>query len=54
MKRTSLPLRRRDFIAGLGNAAAWPLVARARHEPERWTGETISEKQALYCFLRGL
>jgi hypothetical protein len=29
MKRTSLPLQRRDFIAGLGSAAAWPVVARA-------------------------
>jgi putative tryptophan/tyrosine transport system substrate-binding protein len=29
MKRTSLPLQRREFIAGLG-AAAWPTVARAQ------------------------
>src|SRR4029077_20605259 len=27
MKRASLPLQRRAFIAGLGSAAAWPLVA---------------------------
>ena len=30
MKRTSLPLQRRTFMAGLGCAAAWPMVARAQ------------------------
>ena len=31
MKRTSLPLlRRREFIAGIGSAAAWPVVARSQ------------------------
>jgi putative ABC transport system substrate-binding protein len=30
MKRTSLPLRRREFIAGLGGAAVWPVAPRAQ------------------------
>ena len=32
MKRASLPLQRRAFIAGLGSAATWPLMARAEQQ----------------------
>jgi len=30
MKRTSLPLQRRDFIFALGSAAVWPISARTQ------------------------
>ena len=30
MKRTSLPLQRRTFVAGLGSAVAWPMAVRAQ------------------------
>jgi hypothetical protein len=27
-------IKRREFIAGLGSAAAWPVVGRAQHHPK--------------------
>ena len=32
MKRASLPLHRREFIAGLGSAALWPMAARGQQQ----------------------
>src|SRR5262245_43790701 len=61
MKRTSLPLQRRDFITLLGGAAAaWPISARAQQPAKVWRIgmlETISpEKNAslLSAFRHGL
>ena len=52
-------MRRREFIAGLGGAAAWPLVARAQQSAlpvitYLSTRSAESDKSMLSAFRRGL
>jgi putative ABC transport system substrate-binding protein len=52
-------LRRREFIAGLGSAAAWPVVARAQQAAMPVIGwldsqSPESERELLLSFRRGL
>src|SRR5262245_9843546 len=53
-------MKRRAFIAGLGSAAAWPLVARGQQQAMPVIGllamgaEIVSEKTSREAFLQGL
>jgi putative tryptophan/tyrosine transport system substrate-binding protein len=53
-------VRRRDFIAGLGSAAAWPLAARAQQVPVPTVGflnpasSQMSRSTRIAAFVRGL
>ena len=52
-------IKRRDFIAGLGGAAAWPVVARAQQSAMRVigfvnTGSADASMHLVSAFLQGL
>jgi hypothetical protein len=44
-------MRRREFIAGLGGAAAWPLAARAQYP---LINSTLRPSRSEAAFLKGL
>jgi hypothetical protein len=49
-------LRRREFIAGLGGAAAWPLAVSAEQQPRPtigWLTDALAPRDATEAFRRG-
>ena len=54
MKRASLPLHRRAFIAGLGSAATWPLMAQAERAAKIARIGIIDDAPIWDHFRRGL
>jgi hypothetical protein len=42
-------MKRREFIAGLGSAVAWPLAARAQQRPLPVVVSALADEQSIFC-----